>query len=314
MRNKVSCVAQKLIQLDPAMIQSVVEPEAFSIGRQYAVEHRAQILGADDTSLNSSVIGTHGLYAQNLRLKAGTLLTKCSCPLTEQPFCRHCVAALLAYYYRAHRQDIVPPPTDAKVAPQPVHIQPIEEPVINAPPAPSAAPSAASRGAPSPSLDLGLREVTEFVEWMQPAVVAMEGQDDLPPTPDRCSSQVRRWIQAVRSLDESLRSSESQRLTQGAELKTHEALVGHLTQELEAATKAAKEAQSIGEDLRQELDQVRGTLTRLAGVERDHGALEGKLQNLLGEIRNKGTEMDRLSSTLKGLSEALKSLGSSPNP
>jgi len=309
MRNKISCVAQKLIQLDPAMIESVVEAEAFSIGRQYAVEHRAQILGADDTSLNSSVIGTHGLYAQNLRLKSGTLITKCSCPLTEQPFCRHCVAALLAYYYRAHRQDIVPPSADAKVAPRPVVVEPVEQQTIDPPPAPSAAPNSAWSGAQSPSLDLGLREVTEFVEWMQPAIVAMEGQDDLPPTPDRCSSQVRRWIEAVRSLDESLRLSESQRLTQGAELKAHEARVGHLTQDLEAATNAAKEAQSTGDDLRRELDQARGTLTRLAGVERDHRALEGKLQSLLGEIRNKGTEMDRFSSTLKQLSEDLKSLG-----
>lgn len=313
MRNKISCVAQKLIQLDPAMIQSVVEPEAFSIGRQYAIEHRAQILGADDTSLNSSVIGTHGLYAQNLRLKAGTLITKCSCPLTEQPFCRHCVAALLAYYYRANRQDIVPPSNDAKVAPQPVQVRPVEQPAMDAPPAPSAASRAASSGAPPPLLDLGLREVTELIEWMQPAVVAMEGQDDLPPTPDRCSSQVRRWIHAVRSLDESLRSSESQRLAQGAELKAHEAQVGRLTQELEAATKAAKEAQSTGEDLRRELDVVRGTLTHLAGVERNHHALEARLQSLLGDIRNKGTEVDRLSSTLKELSEALKSLGSSPH-
>lgn len=307
MRNKVSCVAQKLSQLDPPMIQSVVEPDAFSIGRQYAIEHRAQILGADDTSLNSSVIGTHGLYAQSLRLKGGSLVTKCSCPLTEQPFCRHCVAALLAYYYRSHRQDIIDTPPDGKTGPKPVVIEPIDEPEVQADPRPEAAAQAPHQS----SLELGLRDVTVFIEWMQPAIAAMERRASLPAMPDRPSGQVRRWIEAVQTLDETRRLSEAQCLAQASDLKAHEAEVGRLTRELETATRTAKEAQAMGEDLRRELDQARGSVSRLSRIEQEHRALEGRMQNLLGELRKKSGETERLAATLKELSESLKALGPS---
>src|SRR6185295_5630509 len=162
MRNKITCAAQKLSQLDPSMIEAVVTADAFSIGRQYAMEHRAQILEVDETSLNSSVIGTHGLYAQSLRLKGGQLFTKCTCPLTEQPFCRHCVSALLALYYRTNQKEIVHPTESAPGSPKTVVVETIRTPETRS------APSSTSRTpqSSSGSLDLGLREVTEFIEWM----------------------------------------------------------------------------------------------------------------------------------------------------
>lgn len=306
MRNKITCAAQKLSQLDPSMIEAVVTPEAFSIGRQYAIEHRAQILEVDETSLNSSVIGTHGLYAQSLRLKGGHLFTKCSCPLTEQPFCRHCVSALLAHYYRAHQQEIVPPAAEPKGSPKTVIVESVKE----------AAAAASSSSTPqpkeprSPSLDLGLREVTEFVEWMQPAVAAMECTEELPSIPERTSAQVRRWIEAVQSLDERGRGGEALVRAQLEEIKALHAQVGRLTQDLDTATRATKDAQAAGEELRQELDQTKGTVQRLASIELEQQALETRLQALLGELRNKGNEVERLASTLKEVSDALKRAGS----
>ena len=306
MRNKITCAAQKLSQLDPSMIEAVVTSDAFSIGRQYAFEHRAQVLEADETSLNSSVIGTHGLYAQSLRLKGGQLFTKCSCPLTEQPFCRHCVSALLAHYYRTHQQEIVTPAPETKNGPKAVIVEPVRESTNGSSPSPTPQGTAPR----SSSLDLGLRDVTEFIEWMQPAVAALEDMEDLPRLPERASSQVRRWIEAVQSLEERRRTSEVQTLAQAEDIKSLHAQVGRLTQELDEANRATKDAQAVGEDLRKELDQSKGTLQRLSEVEREHRSLETRLQSLVGEIRNKGAEVERLSSTLKEVSETLKRAGS----
>jgi len=305
MRNKIMCAAQKLSQLDPSMVEAVVTPDAFSIGRQYAMEHRAQILEVDETSLNSSVIGTHGLYAQSLRLKSGQLFTKCTCPLAEQPFCRHCVSALLAHYYRTNKPEIVPPATDPKPPPKTVVVEPAGQP----------AGFASSRNfhPPEPgadSLNLGLREVAEFVEWMQPAVSAMEEMDTLPSVPERASNQVRRWIEAVQSLDEQRRKGEDRTLAQADEIKTLQVQVGRLTEELDAATRATKEATAAGDDLRRELDQTKGTVQRLSELEGEQRALETRLQSMLGEMHTKGSEVERLSSMLKDVSEALKRAGS----
>jgi hypothetical protein len=58
--------------------------------------------------------------------------------------------------------------------------------------------------------ELGFREVAQFMEWMQPAVAAMENLDPLPPGPDQARNSVLHWIEAVRSLEERQRQSEQQ--------------------------------------------------------------------------------------------------------
>ncbi len=98
MRNKIPCSAERLGLLDPQMIQSVADANAFHIGRQYATEDRVRIVEADDSQVSSAVIGNSGLYEQTIRLKDGHLLSKCSCALPEEPMCRHCIAVLLEYH------------------------------------------------------------------------------------------------------------------------------------------------------------------------------------------------------------------------
>jgi hypothetical protein len=305
MRNKISCAADKLSQLDPCMIEAVVAPEAFSIGRQYAIEHRAQIIESDDTSLTSSVIGTHGLYAQSLRLKAGQLFTKCSCPLTEQPFCRHCVSSLLAFFYRTHHQEVVQPPAGAGNsnggATRPI----IVEATAESPGSPAPPPARSPREPNSGSGELGFREVAQFMEWMQPAVAAMENLDPLPPVPDHARNSVLQWIEAVRSLEERQRESEEQARAQFEAVQALQAQIGRLTEELEAANRVAKEAQAAGDDLRRELDQTRGAMQRLAAAEHEQQALQARLDSLLGEIRKKESDLTRLSAELKEFSEWL---------
>ncbi len=98
MLNKMPCAADQLNLLEPTMIQSVVEASAFKLGSQYLAENRVRIEEADAVSITSVVTGYSGPYKQTMQLKDGTLITECSCDLTEQPLCRHCVAVLLAYH------------------------------------------------------------------------------------------------------------------------------------------------------------------------------------------------------------------------
>lgn len=99
------------------MISSVVEPNAFQIGKQYQAERRVQMTDASDTEVTSSVMGNSGLYEQTIRLIDGHLEAKCSCTLSEQPICRHGVAALLEYQ-RWSKARVVPKPRVAAPRPE----------------------------------------------------------------------------------------------------------------------------------------------------------------------------------------------------
>ena len=97
MKGKIACSAQRLGLLEPDMIQSVVESNAFHIGKQYSSENRVRITDANEVHLTSAVMGNSGLYEQAIHLRDGFLEARCTCTLSEQPLCRHGVAALLEY-------------------------------------------------------------------------------------------------------------------------------------------------------------------------------------------------------------------------
>src|SRR5687768_15169040 len=82
MKGRIACSADRLSLLEPAMISSVVEPNAFQLGKQYQAERRVQMVDASDTELTSSVMGNSGLYEQAIRLTQGYLEAKCSCTLS----------------------------------------------------------------------------------------------------------------------------------------------------------------------------------------------------------------------------------------
>ncbi len=67
-RNKIPCSAERLGLLDPQMIQSVADANAFHIGRQYATENHVRIVEADDSQVSSAVIGNSGLDEQTMRV------------------------------------------------------------------------------------------------------------------------------------------------------------------------------------------------------------------------------------------------------
>ena len=193
MRNKIPCSAERLSLLDPSMIQAVVDRNAFHIGNQYLSENRVRIVEADDSQISSAVIGNSGLYEQTIRLKEGHLISKCSCALPEEPMCRHCIAVLLEYHRWAQPRHGQQKKAQPSTSPQPTQISPSRD------------------SAPAPSLasttDLKLGEVMAFVEWLQPAIKALERGQSLPDSPklggDLASCSVRRRLAGRRVADRS---------------------------------------------------------------------------------------------------------------
>ena len=69
MNGKIACSAERLSLLEPGMIQSVVEPNAFHIGKQYSSENRVRIIDANDVFLTAAVVGNSGLYEQTILVR-----------------------------------------------------------------------------------------------------------------------------------------------------------------------------------------------------------------------------------------------------
>src|SRR5215467_4948767 len=150
MRNKIPCSADRLSLLDPPMIQGVVDRNAFHLGSQYLSENRVRIVEADEAQISSAVIGNSGLYEQDIRLKDGHLVSKCSCTLPEEPMCRHCIAVLLEYQRWAQ--------------PQPTRKPGFAKESTQAPAAASSLNGKTS-AVQSGSADVTLSDVMVFLEW-----------------------------------------------------------------------------------------------------------------------------------------------------
>lgn len=219
MRNRISCSAQELSQLDPDMLQSVVGESVFKIGDEYFSDQRVKILDADKTQVLAEVNGAYGVYSQTIKLRAGTLSTKCSCPSPEQPFCRHCVAVLLHQFHNGsslkpsvkgnHKDHASPTPTP------PVHqtVPYFEE----------------SKGA----VDLNFWEAILFIDWVQKAVGLLGKEATLPPVPDSLRGIAREWVGAVERLNSKFLESEEDRCETQKHLLSAENMIDELSKKLD---------------------------------------------------------------------------------
>ncbi|MFO0705351.1 MAG: hypothetical protein U0412_00720 [Nitrospira sp.] len=301
MRNKIPCSADRLGLLDPQMIQAVVETSAFQIGHQYLTENRVRIVEADDAQISSAVIGNSGLYEQTIRLKDGHLVSKCSCSLPEEPICRHCIAVLLEYHrWSQPRQSrkAKEAPREAKPTPQP------ESTTTNGDGKPSMGQSA--------STDIKLSEVMLFVEWVQPAMKAIEKLQPMPQPPPLPSGEVASWIQTIRNLEDRRRDSEEVQLKLEGEMRDREAYVGRLTQQLQTSIAEAKAAQAASQDLQRELSSYKNMLAKIAELSGEISRYDGQIKSVAQEFLNKGNQLDRLAGSFKEVAEALKSITKQP--
>jgi len=297
MRNKIPCSAERLGLLDPQMIQAVSEASAFHIGHQYLTENRVRIVEADDSQISSAVIGNSGLYEQTIRLKDGHLISKCSCTLPEEPMCRHCIAVLLEYHRWAQ-----PRQSRRTSAPRETRAQPQSDTSANG--------NTPTMSASAP--DVKLSEIMQFVEWLEPAMQAIEKGERIPDPPRLGGGAVSLWIQTIRNLEDRRRESEEVQLNLEADMRDREAYVGRLTQQLQTSIAEAKTAQDTSQELQREVSAYRGMLARVAELAGEIARYDGQIRSVASEILSKGTQLDRLTGSFKDLAETLKSVTRHP--
>ena len=294
MRNKIPCSAERLSLLDPPMIQAVVDRNAFHIGNQYLAENRVRIVEADDAQISSAVIGNSGLYEQTIRLKEGHLISKCSCALPEEPMCRHCIAVLLEYHRWAQPRNGQQKKARPSTAPQPA------QPAPN-----SVGPSAPNS---TSTTDLKLGEVMAFVEWLHPAIKALERGQPLPDSP-KPGGDLAPWIQTLRNLEERRRESEEARMNLESDMRDREAYVGRLTQQVQASMDEVKVSQASAQQLQQELTVCKEMLAKVSGIASEIWNYDSQLKSIAGEVMSKGSQLDKLAHSFEEVSTVLKSLG-----
>jgi hypothetical protein len=275
------------------MIQAVVDRNAFHIGNQYLSENRVRIVEADDAQISSAVIGNSGLYEQTIRLKEGHLISKCSCSLPEEPMCRHCIAVLLEYHRWAQprngqQKKIKPsvPPQSSQASPSGVGV---------------------SAATPVPMADLKLGEVMTFVEWLQPAIKALEHGQSLPDSP-KLGGDLASWVQSIRHLEERRHESDEIRINLESDMRDREAYIGRLTQQVQVSTEEVKVAQASSQQLQQELAACKEMLVKISEVASEVGSYDSQLKSIAGEVMSKGSQLDKLSHSFGEASMALKAL------
>jgi uncharacterized Zn finger protein len=225
------------------MVQAIVERPAFQIAHQYLTENRVQIVEADEVHISGVVIGNSGVYEQTIRLKDGSLGTKCTCPLNEEPFCRHTVAVLLEYHRWMKPSETQHSPD----RPEPAK--------------PSAPPS---QGAVV--LDIKLSEATAFIEWVDAAVTALAHGHELPEATGLSSTKVLSWVQVIQTIEGRRRQKEEKHAALEADLRAREARLVHMTEQLRLALKQAREARSTSETLERTVAGYEAAFRRLADL------------------------------------------------
>ena len=286
------------------MVRSVVGGRVYKLGSQYLSENRVRIKDATNSQINAEVDGTYGTYDQSIRLKGGSLTTKCSCPASEQPFCRHCVAVLLQYY---HTRTSVPDEQEQTTA-LPSEIATIEpQPESKTETKPAANPTSHT-----PATELKFHEIGIFVDWVQGTVAAVSSETDCPPIPDLPSGQVKSWIEAIDQLYANFRRSEQERCDALSEVRSSQNHIASLTQDLDHSTSESKEFKVKCAELRHELDSCQALLEDHASVVKERDRYIDQMNGLRGELLRKGAELDTLVASLKQVSASLQAVTPPP--
>ncbi len=288
MRNKIPCSAERLGLLDPQMIQAVSEASAFQIAQQYLTENRVRIAEADDAQITSAVIGNAGLYEQTIRLKDGHLLSKCSCTLSEEPMCRHCIGVLLEY----HRWSQPKPNADApQESPPPLQA--------------STFVSRKTAGNTSSIAEVKLSDIVTFMEWLPSATTAIQAEGHLPNPPQCDSPEVLAWTHAICHLAEGRRTSDQAATRLRAEMRDRETHVRRLTQELQISMDEVKAARMTVEELRLKIATYEDRLTKVAELATRIVSCEEQLQPASSDLLQPDSQFEKLAGSVKEIAQTL---------
>lgn len=273
------------------MIQSVAPKSAYTIGHQYFSTQRVRILHADNVKISAEVGGATGLYQQTIRLTEGTLISKCSCPSTERPICRHCVAVLLEY----NRQSGEPEPVKSKERggedPMVVDITP-QEP-----------PREKSEFVVSP-LGAGLREVMVLLDWLQIAIHALKAGKSLPLAPPMSPGDTSDWVATLQAFAEEFRRNKEKSAAVDAQLRAKETELSAMARDLENTSNKKNEALRVCEEMKLELEQSRGGLRRFVEIQEERDRLAESLKTLTRDMVKKAEQVDQLAAELTNMSVA----------
>ena len=207
--------------------------------------------------------------------------------------CRHCIAVLLEYHRWAQPRSGQPKKTKPSAAPQPAEASPNG--------------NGTSASSPASTTDLKLGEVMTFVEWLQPAIKALERGQPLPDSP-KLGGDLAPCIQAIRNLEERRRESEEVRINLESDTRDREAYVGRLTQQLQSSMEEIKATQATSQQLQQELTACKEMLAKVSEVASEVGSYDSQLKSIAGEVLSKGAQLDKLAHSFREVSTALKAL------
>jgi chromosome segregation ATPase len=146
-----------------------------------------------------------------------------------------------------------------------------------------------------------------FVEWLQPAIKALERGQPLPDS-TKVGGDLAPWIQAIRNLEERRRESEEVRINLESDMRDREAYVGRLTQQLQASMEEIKATQANSQQLQQELNACKDMLLKVSEVASQVGSYDSQLKSIAGEVISKGSQLDKLALSFREVSTALKAL------
>ncbi len=113
--------------------------------------------------------------------------------------------------------------------------------------------------------DVKLSEVMQFVEWLQPAMKAIEKGEQVPEPPKLDAGEVSTWIQTIRNLEDQRRESEEVQVNLESEMRDREASVERLTQQLQVSIAEAKTTQATHKEKLDKVDKLASEVARCRG-------------------------------------------------
>ncbi len=82
------------------------------------------------------------------------------------------------------------------------------------------------------ALDITIRDLAIFANWMQQTVMSFDHGESIPDTPDSVSGQVRGWVQAIQKFEERSRLMDGKQKALETHLNAHEAQLNDLLSQL----------------------------------------------------------------------------------
>ncbi len=160
-----------------------------------------------------------------------------------------------------------------------------------------------------PSGDVKLSELTQFTEWMQRVVHAIQTDQSVPDQPTMGSGIVSTWTHIIRQLDERRREGEVVQAGLDRDIRDRDAIVARLTQDLDLSVKEAKSLQLICKDLQREVEQQKAAVNKAGELSRQVEQFDVEVKAIASLLTDKGRRLEGLAGTCRDVASMLKALG-----